>query len=300
MDLETVLELQRELIGRGLNRPAAWEILADGRRVPPIALGVTGSAGEFILAVRVLTQSPATVARVEAIVAEADGKAEIRFVGKLKAQALAVGGPVGRSGSSPGTLGAVVRDSENGVPLLLSAAHVLTDIGSGVGDAVYEPAPALGIGGRVQVGRLFRFTPLSQIAVNTVDAAVATIEAGTFPPQNHLPGVGNINGVRFAPLQKGTPVAKVGNGSGRRLGRISAWNLAPLACSTAIGDLLYGAQIEIERTGTKPFSIDGDSGALVVDEAVQAVGLLTAGNGIDVSYASPIAAVLREMMCDLF
>jgi hypothetical protein len=48
-----------------------------------------------------------------------------------------------------------------------------------------------------------------------------------------------------------------------------------------------------------PFSRGGDSGSLVVDGNHQAVGLLFSGNDINVTYASPIDAVLHALRVEL-
>ena len=50
---------------------------------------------------------------------------------------------------------------------------------------------------------------------------------------------------------------------------------------------------------TSPFSVEGDSGALVVDAEGRMGGMLTGGSGsletTDVTYATPIVALLQDM-----
>ena len=65
------------------------------------------------------------------------------------------------------------------------------------------------------------------------------------------------------------------------------------------GFLNFNGQIEITRTGRKPFSKGGDSGSLIVDGQGRAVGLLFAGNDKDVTYANPIAEVTKALKVQL-
>jgi hypothetical protein len=65
-----------------------------------------------------------------------------------------------------------------------------------------------------------------------------------------------------------------------------------------LGELTFDNQIEIQSTGTGPFSRGGDSGSLVYREDGVAIGLLFAGsesggdNGSGLTYVNPIDAVL--------
>jgi hypothetical protein len=69
--------------------------------------------------------------------------------------------------------------------------------------------------------------------------------------------------------------------------------------------LRFDNQIEIEGSGNKAFSDSGDSGSLIVDDQLRAVGLLFAGgdvggsNGKGLTYANPIDAVLDALKVDL-
>ena len=63
--------------------------------------------------------------------------------------------------------------------------------------------------------------------------------------------------------------------------------------------------IEIEGAGNKSFSDAGDSGSLIVDDEMLAAALLFAGgdhggsNGKGLTYANPIAAVLKSLKVKL-
>jgi hypothetical protein len=64
-------------------------------------------------------------------------------------------------------------------------------------------------------------------------------------------------------------------------------------------------QRECQGTGTLPFSRGGDSGSLIVDQNNLATALLFAGgetggsNGMGLSYANPIEAVLQALTITL-
>jgi hypothetical protein len=57
----------------------------------------------------------------------------------------------------------------------------------------------------------------------------------------------------------------------------------------------FDRQIEIAPLDGNPFSLGGDSGSVIVDEGMRAVGLLFAGNDVDVTYANPIQTVLQTL-----
>ena len=72
-----------------------------------------------------------------------------------------------------------------------------------------------------------------------------------------------------------------------------------------MGDLRFDNQIEIEGTGSSMFSDGGDSGSLIVDEDLKAIGLLFAdgdeggANDMGLTYANPIEIVFDELKLDL-
>jgi hypothetical protein len=80
---------------------------------------------------------------------------------------------------------------------------------------------------------------------------------------------------------------------------VSAFEMDDLEVRFDMGRLAFYGQIEIEPAERQVFSLGGDSGALVVDDQVRAVGLLFAGNNGDTSYANPIATVLEALNCRL-
>jgi len=113
-----------------------------------------------------------------------------------------------------------------------------------------------------------------------------------------------------APAEAGATVRKIGRSTDLTVGRVTAFEVDELAVAMGRVDnrslvLRFDGQIEIEGEGGGTFSKGGDSGALIVDEACQAVAVLFAGsdrggsNGRGLTYANPIGAVLDALAVDL-
>jgi len=94
-------------------------------------------------------------------------------------------------------------------------------------------------------------------------------------------------------------VYKVGRTTGITEGRVGATELDGLVVGFDQGGVSFDGQIQIKATGSKPFSQGGDSGSLIVDAQRRAVALLFAGNGVDSTFANPIATVLDKLKIDL-
>src|SRR5262245_37646207 len=119
-----------------------------------------------------------------------------------------------------------------------------------------------------------------------------------------LKGVGTLADQR-SDLQVGDIVHKVGRTTGVRHGRVTAFELDGLAVEYDIRVISFDNQIEIEGPGNRSFSDAGDSGSLIVDDQMRAAALLFAGgdhggsNGKGLTYANPIAAVLKALKVKL-
>ncbi|MCZ6699237.1 MAG: hypothetical protein O7D94_09935, partial [Planctomycetota bacterium] len=87
--------------------------------------------------------------------------------------------------------------------------------------------------------------------------------------------------------------------TGLTRGRVSAIEVDRVLVEYDMGVLRFDEQIEIEPVGTRPFSLGGDSGSLIVDRRRRAVALLFAGNDVDATFANPIGAVLDALRSDL-
>ena len=184
--------------------------------------------------------------------------------------------------------------------MVLSNNHVLANENNAKpGDAIIQPGAA--DGGkrpRDRIGSLTRFVRLRPSG-NLVDAACAELAEGMEYHYNWLESLGEINGIRSDPLFEGETVYKVGRTTGVTEGTVGATELDGLRVGFDQGEISFDNQIQIKAVGDKPFSQGGDSGSLIVDANLQAVALLFAGNGVDSTFASPIATVLDKLKIDL-
>ena len=86
---------------------------------------------------------------------------------------------------------------------------------------------------------------------------------------------------------------------------MTAFDVDNVVVNYDIGNLRFDGQLEIEGTGRHAFSDGGDSGSLIVNSNMQAVALLFAGgdtggsNGLGLTYANPIAQVLKALNATL-
>lgn len=329
MTLDEVRRLKQELVAAGAGRlgltARAWRagacagILAAGLTTAgppyasPLAFGVERARrrgdeppqDDYRLAVRVLRTVPGVQRAVDRVRAAAGGEVSVRLVGYVLPQAagrrrtrpLLAGSSLGAPGGPAGTLGAVVEPLGGGRRLLLASGHVLSPPGAVVGDGVLQPAPAdAGTLPRDRVGRLARVVRPDVRRRNRVDAGLAELDEGVATDARRLPGLGRLAGRRVPPLLGGEVVFKVGRTSGVTRGRVSAVEVDDLAvlfrrCGAAVFDGVF----EVEMDGGGVFSKPGDSGALVVDEERRAVGMVLAGNGVDLSYAVPVGTVLDRL-----
>lgn len=211
---------------------------------------------------------------------------------------LAIGGSVGHYAIPAGSIGGFPCDLVTGEErLILSNNHVLADENrASIGDRILQPGRH--DGGLLPldlVGFLLRFVPLSLTGRNRVDAAVARLATGVDVEGSLLHGLGSLRGIREEPIEEGDVVLKLGRTTGLTRGRIRAFEVDQLRVRYEMGTLIFDHQIEIEPLGPGPFSLAGDSGALIVDEELRAVGLLFAGNDQDATYAHPIQEVLSAL-----
>jgi hypothetical protein len=319
MDLESVRSLKQECFAEMLSRRIATrsslprEALVVGSPlpraapVPPIALGISGREGDYRLAVRIQALTPGLQRNLDRILNRAHGEATIRVVGPLfkqnlksRRRPLSIGSSVGHFRSTAGTLGCFVTlgGSERHI---LSNNHVLADENrAALGDEILQPAPAdSGVSPLDRIATLSGFEPLANGGNNLVDAAVAAILDGLPEDRQTLSDLGSLNGLRTSPIEEGELIFKVGRTTGLTRGRVSAFEVDEVWVGYDMGEIGFDQQIEIEPSDDSPFSLDGDSGALIVDEELRAVGLLFAGNDVDVTYANPIQTVLQTLGAQL-
>lgn len=223
-----------------------------------------------------------------------------------------------------GTLGALLRESNN-TQYLLSNNHVLARSDhANAGDMIIQPGlidnncTPNGSGGTTPVGMMTGWLPLKSSSTN-VDAAIAQVvpgmvdrtgrilELGSKLPDGTLasapPGVSSSNG-KGESGQLQLKVAKSGRTTGLTCARITALDLDVnvnyyMDCAETQPYLskTYTSQIEISGAG---FMDAGDSGSLLVDVSnAEPVGLLFAGGtdslGVSHAIANPAADVLSEL-----
>jgi hypothetical protein len=323
MKLDSARELKsnllRQVVGplrRSATTRAALALPAgplEAGPVPTLALGIARQAdGGFALAVRVQQRALERSQPLDLIRRQAHNEVDVRFVGRIEKAAvpwprqrhrpLAIGVSVAHYAVTAGTLGCFVRRPGSDALLLLSNNHVLANENRGkVGDAILQPG-ALD-GGRQPgdvAGALLDFVKLKKVGANLVDAAVADLADAVEAKPSNLRGLGKLAGVGGGVIRQGLVVQKLGRTTGKRSGRVTAFELDNLIVHFDLGPLEFTGQIEVEGE-TEPFAEGGDSGSLTVDESRRAVGLLFAvtplggSSGQGVAYANPVEAVLKEL-----
>lgn len=195
---------------------------------------------------------------------------------------------------SVGTLGALVNDRATGARMALTNFHVAAvNTGWAVGDVMVQPGHPDGAG--VAYGNLARAV-LSQ----NVDGAVVTLDAGV-GSQGEVVDIGPITGSRAAAV--GMAVRKRGRTTNLTSGTVGSVDVTvSIDYGDGIGTRTLRRQIRVDRPAGGPrFSDRGDSGSVVVDDDERVVGLLFAGaTDGSVTFANPIAAVLDELVVDLW
>jgi hypothetical protein len=196
-----------------------------------------------------------------------------------------------------GSLGFVLERGDG--RFLLSNNHVLAGQNRGCfGDRITQPGGARIVESEV-IARLERFVPLypsanvREVIWNEVDAAIARLAPGIeCAPEFSDSSLPLPRGVANPVL--GERVFKVGRTTGLRWGRIIsvAERVGPIPYE--VGGCWFRGSFVIEGDDGEPFSEGGDSGAIVVRQAGEVVGMVYAGNGVE-TFACPITKVLAEL-----
>ena len=192
-----------------------------------------------------------------------------------------------------GTLGAIVRDTRTGAPMLLGNYHVFAlDEDGAPGDALAQPGPPDG-GACPQflAGWLVRSSVGGE-----VDCAVA---APSRPVVRWIADIGPIAGTAKPAI--GQRVRKRGRTTGVTYGTIDTIDLTQqISFGTELVTLTNQINVIPDTTRNAQFGARGDSGAVLVTDDNEIVGLYMAGdeesgNGI----ANPIASVLSALDVEL-
>jgi len=297
--------------------------VADGG--PALAIGLAPQPdGTYALAVRYRLGLPSVRSIARKVAAEVGTDVDVRRTGRISTLAddpakvrprppvitahalgetgrtrpLRPGVSIAHAKVTAGTLGAFVH--KDGVVHALSNFHVLAGSRQAkVGDTILQPGPA--DGGRAPrdtVGTLAAWVDLDQHRTALVDCAIALLHDQEVDPEYP---VGRVTTTAFAP--GGEQVAKIGRTTSVTRGRVTAIELDNVVVGYGddMGEISFDNQIEVESTGTGPFSRGGDSGSLVYRADGVALGLLFAGsesggeNGTGLTYINPIDAVLDAL-----
>lgn len=233
---------------------------------------------------------------------------------------------IGHYRVSAGTLGAVVKDAQTKEPLLLSNNHVFANATDGydgkskIGDAILQPGAHDGGTSDDVIAHLERFVPIqkntskSQCSIarrienivnfglsiikpdyrmsfikkrksyNLVDAAVAKPVKSEYVSEQIL-DLGKLNGTASAKI--GMNLKKSGRTSHVTTGKVIALEVTLKVMLGLEEDATFYDQIL-----TEPMAQPGDSGSIVVDENMRAIGLLFAGSS-DATIINPIINVMK-------
>jgi hypothetical protein len=198
------------------------------------------------------------------------------------------------------TFGCTATRIRDGKPMLLTNAHVLRMNGGKKGDSIFQPAPLSLPQFRLDQLPKRRSTDEDLIAFiaetemnDKVDAGVARLDVSSCcrccgldfrdeivglsvdgtPPSN------KILGLRHA--LPGQTVFKVGITTGRTVGKVVTDDTDALPPAKFQGKKYsFVGQIEIASDDDDPFSLHGDSGAVIIDEDGFILGLLAGSVGV--------------------
>lgn len=193
-----------------------------------------------------------------------------------------------------GTLGCFVRKRYGKELLLLSNSHILAQPEVIKGWNIMQPSPF--DGGAIsdhRIAQLEEFIDLSSRTLHRVDVATAQIKKGVDVNPKLIFDLGELQG--FIPkIQQPIKVLKTARTTNVTYGKISAFNLDVDIHDGPYGKLRFENQIEIEPLEQNSnFAREGDSGALIINEDLKAIGLLFSADNQGFGYANPFDEVLN-------
>jgi hypothetical protein len=214
------------------------------------------------------------------------------------------GDSIGRPGGPTGTCACLVEDAQTiGRQYLLTCNHVVAGLNKGrkMKDEVWQPSEEDGGSMADRIGILANFKRISfgSESSNLIDAAICKPDHVN-DIRSGLRRLGPVLGYVPKP-QLNTAVKKEGRSSGVTRGKLRLKNLTHIVRYDSGEEAIFEEQLGIIGTDEAgPFATRGDSGALVIDESGNAVGLLFAvAGGVDISFANPIKTVLDEFRVKL-
>lgn len=275
---------------------------------PVAAVGVApGKGKDYRLAVRIYRGSENCQRRLlvglDRHRQEIDLAVGVRYQPRVTIRA---GGSIGHYKITAGTLGGFVEDDEN--YYMMSNNHVFANSNQCFGgDPILQPGPVdAGSATPAVVGQLHRWYPLSKIARDGVDAAIATFDDSVefFNPWDYT-GIGRIGKTPVSGRMSVSRVIKRGRTTAVTRGTVSAFELDGIQIDYGTRNdpaiVTFDDQVEIIGSpASRPFSQPGDSGSFIIDrDSMQVYALLYGGgtdsSGIDRTLAHFMPDVLKAM-----
>lgn len=264
--------------------------LAMGKNGEPVIRVIVNASGNMNFPTE-LDGIPVEVEKRDLIFAHVDPKA--RFARPV---------PIGVS-TSPvvslcysGTLGCKAFSTlDRNASFVLSNNHVLVNENTSSALTILQPATGdtncrYSLNDRIAVTAYYVPITFTKTANNTVDAAIARMDAGKVSAKTPTDGYGAPQSSAVYP-QVGMKVMKYGRTTGFTKGTITAINVT-INVGYSKGTARFIRQFEVKGDNGKIFSSGGDSGSLVVTAADRRpVGLHFAGGGA-YGYSNQIADVM--------
>jgi hypothetical protein len=262
-----------------------------------IALGITHTEtpDEFKLAVRVDEQTyTGNLDLVDQISERARGEIDLVIVDwpqvygrppKSTPQAqpfrpLEIGISIANESHEAGSIGWFPWSKDLQERVVLSCAHVLSHPWT---NDVYQPGPYDGGTVTDLIGSCIAASPINfQQGANQIDAAISTLNTAHVLTSQFLPAGLTIQGVGPIPRRKTAfkrtkLVHKIGSTTGLTTGYVRTEKVDKVPVKYGENKAKFDECIEIVGLDGNPFSLGGDSGALVFDEDGLAFGLVFCG-----------------------
>lgn len=291
----------------------ATSTTGNDRPTPIVGLGISRKRdrpGEFQLAVRYRrADGLAPDAALEELTDLARGEIDLEETGEIRLASTVIGPQrpcrlgtsIGVDGfTTAGTLGAFVRRADDDGLYILSNNHVLTNENAApAGTAIVQPGVYDGGSIRERVGELSDWVRVDATpgSSNLCDAAIARMDREICANLSQLKGLGPLAGKSDAEARYASgeliDARKIGRTTDLTFGHVMEASM-DIEVSFAGRDVTFTNQMGL-KPATKAFAARGDSGALVVDADLQAIGLLFAVDDNGNSYANHIDSVLNAM-----
>jgi hypothetical protein len=214
---------------------------------------------------------------------------------KATARPASGGESLGHFGGDTGTFGCLVQNSSQ-EQFLLSCNHVIANLNSGAkgSDVIWQPGKKDGGSSKSRIGVLhdYAFITMGGVSSNHIDAALCRPD-NPADASAAVRKVGTLAGTAAGTLNMS--VKKSGATTGLTKGYVRLKNLSVIIDYANGSQALFDGQLGIIGSSSGNFADQGDSGAVVVDDANAAVGLvMSAVSGVDLTIANPIHDVLSH------